>query len=222
MKTKLTLAILLISTMALYGQYFFDEYTEVQKLDIAHAYLMVSEQFAELGDSEQAAEYKDMALMIYPELIYTNVEKIETIARTPEKIIEKVPSGPDRSNVIRYYFSKLLRSITAKDLETADSLIAERLYLPEYNGGLTKAQLLPMAVEIDKKYDLSTFSPKDLYKLDSIEVVKIEEGTYLLTVEGADNDNLYTSGITFFGRVQTFRFRNFDSGWKIDKISATF
>ena len=51
---------------------------------------------------------------------------------------------------------------------------------------------------------------------------KIEEGTYLLTVEGADNPALYTAGITFFGKVQTFRFRNYDSGWKVDKISAIF
>ena len=76
-----------------------------------------------------------------------------------------------------------------------------------------------MIEEITNEYDLTKVSPTDLYKLDSIKVVKKEEGTYFLTIEGADNKNLYTSGITFFTRVQTFRFRQFDSGWKIDKIS---
>jgi hypothetical protein len=220
LKLKLTIVVLLLSAMTLNSQYFFDGYTDAQKLDTAHAYLMVSEQFTKLGDTKQAAKFKEMALFIYPELIITDTKELEMTVSAPEKAEERQISGPDRSNEIRYYFSKLLRSVTTEDIETADSLIAERLYLPEYNGGLTKTKLLPMVQEIDKMYDLSTFAPADLYKLDTISVEKIEEGTYLLTVEGADNDSLYTAGITFFGRVQIFRFRNFDSGWKIDKIST--
>ncbi|MBI9100216.1 MAG: hypothetical protein JEY91_17170 [Spirochaetaceae bacterium] len=222
MKTRLTVLILLLSAMTLNSQYFFDSYTDVQKLDTAHAYLMVSEQFAKLGDTQQAARFKEMALIIYPELIVTDREELEEMVSATEKVEEKRISGPDRSKVIKYYFSKLLRSITTEDLETADSLIAERLYLPQYNGGLTKTELRPMVLEINETYDLSLLSPEDLYKLETISVEKIEEGTYLLTVEGADNPALYTAGITFFGKVQTFRFRNFDSGWKIDKISAIF
>jgi hypothetical protein len=207
--------------MTLYAQYFFDDFNETQKLDAAHAYLMVSEQFRGLGDTVQAEKFKDMALFIYPQLILIEKEKIETLTMVPEKK-ERVQASPDKSNVIRYYFSKLLRSITTGDLETADSLIAERLYLPEYEGGLTKNQLAPMVSEINRKYNLSTFSPSDLYKLETIKVQKVEEGTYLLTIEGADNKYLYTSGVTFFGKIQTFQFRNFESGWKIDKISAIF
>lgn len=222
MKTKLTITVLLISAMTLYAQYFFDDFTDSQKIDTAHAYLMVSEQFNELGDAAQAVKFKEMALFIYPELLQTDREELETIAMATEKVEETKKPAPDKSNVIRYYFSKLLRSITTDDLETADSLIAQRLYLPEYEGGLTKTQLAPMVQRINDQYNLSTFSPQDLYKLDTIKVQKVEEGTYLLSVEGADNKYLYTSGITFFGKVQTFRFRNFESGWKIDKISAIF
>jgi hypothetical protein len=222
LKTKLTILLLIISTMTLYSQYFFDDYSDVQKLDIAHAYLMVSQQYDKLGDSKQSDKFKDMALFIYPDLMQKNISEVEKLVSSPEKTNEQKATGPDRSNMIKYYFSKLLRSVITGDLETADSLIAERLYIPEYNGGLTKAQLRPMALEINKEYNLSKYSPSDLYKLDTINVVKLEEGTYLLTIEGADNKYLYTSGITFFGKIQTFRFRNFDSGWKIDKITATF
>lgn len=220
MKIKLTIVVLLLSTMTLNSQYFFEGYTDAQKLDTAHAYLMVSEQFEKLGDSDQAAKFKEMAIFIYPELIILDREELDMTVSAPEKIEEKKMSGTDKSREIRYYFSKLLGSITTEDLEAADSLIAERLYLPEYNGGLTKKQLLPMVEEIDRKYNLSTFSPGDLYKLDTIAVEKIEEGTYLLTVEGADNKYLYTAGITFFKHKQTFRFRHYNSGWKVDKISA--
>lgn len=222
MKKKLTFALLILTVTALSGQYFFDNYSETQKLDTAHAYLMVSERFAELGDKEQAEEFREMALLIYPELLLADKEELENLTAVSEKPAAERPTGPDRSGMIRYFFSKLLKSVTTEDLETADSLIAERLYLPQYDGGLTKAQLLPMVQEIDSQYDLSSFSPSDLYQLDSILVEKVEEGTYLLTVEGADNDALYTTGITFFGRVQTFRFRQFDTGWKIDKITASF
>ena len=79
MKTKLTLVLLLISTMTIYGEYFFDEYTDLQKLDTAHAYLMVSEKFAELGDDEQAEKFKEMALLIYPALIQIDAEEVKTL-----------------------------------------------------------------------------------------------------------------------------------------------
>lgn len=207
--------------MTLSAQYFFEDYSDSQKLDVAHAYLMVSEQFADLEDTEQAEKFKEMALFIYPELILIDQEEIESITAEPEKT-EKTQIASDKSNTIRYYFSKLLRSVTSGDLETADSLISERLYLPEYEGGLTKKQLAPMIQNIDRKYNISQFSPGDLYKLSTIDVKKVEEGTYLLTIEGADKEYLYTSGITFFGKIQTFRFRNYESGWKVDKISAIF
>lgn len=219
MKIKLTMVVLLLSAMTLNSQYFFDGYTDAQKLDIAHAYLMVSEQFTKLGDSKQAVKFKEMALFIYPELILIEREDLEKTVSSQEKAQKEPISGPDRSREIRYYFSKLLRSITTENLEAADLLIADRIYLPGYSGGLTKSQLLPMIQEIDRKYNLSTFSPNDLYKLETITVKKIEEGTYFLTVNGADNKNLYTAGVSFFGPVQTFRFRHFDSGWKVDKIS---
>jgi len=219
LKFKLTMMVLLLSAMTLNSQYFYDSYTDGQKLDTAHAYLLVSEQFMKLGDTEQAAKYKEMALFIYPELILTDREELEVQVSVPEKIEKQEITGPDKSKEIKYYFSKLLRSVTTEDLETADSLVAQRLYLPEYNGGLTKEQLLPMVREIDRMYNLSTFAPADLYRLETISVEKVEEGTYNLTIAGADNDSLYTAGITFFGRVQKFRFRNFDSGWKVDKIS---
>lgn len=219
MKIKLTIVVLLLSAMTLHSQYFFDSYTEGQKLDAAHSYLMVSEQFMKIGDTKQAEKYKEMALFIYPELILTDREELDKTVLSPEKTEEQPVTGTDRSKEIKYYFSKLLRTISTEDLETADSLIAKRLYLPEYSGGLTKAQLLPMVQEIDRKYNLSTFAPTDLYKLETISINKVEEGTYLLTIEGADNDYLYTAGITFFGRVQTFRFRHYENGWKIDKIT---
>lgn len=222
LKLKLTILILSLSAMTLNSQYFFEGYTDSQKMDIAHAYLMVSEQFSRLGDTEQSAEYREMALLIYPELQFTDTENLITEVSSVEKPEDEKPSGPDKSSMIRYYFSKLLRSITTEDIETAESLIAERLYLPEYSGGLTKSQLRPMIREIDRKYNLSTLSPLDLYELDTISVKKIEEGTYLLTVKGADNESLYKAGVSFFGRFQTFRFRNFESGWKIDKITALF
>lgn len=208
--------------MSLSSQYFFDNFSDSQKLDAAHAYLMVSEQFAKLGDTRQAAKFREMALFIYPELLIMDKERIEAAVEANARPAQPRTAGPDRSGMIRFYFSKLLRSVTTGDLETADSLIAERLYLPEYEGGLTKSQLAPMVREIAEDYNLSTYSPSDLYKIESIRVEKIEEGTYLLTVDGADDESLYHTGITFFGRVQTFRFRQFDTGWKIDKITALF
>ena len=222
MKTKLTIAVLLLTAMTLYGQYFFDDFTDAQKLDTAHAYLMVSEQYAEIGDKNQSEKYKEMALFIYPELIQTDENTIKAIISPPGKIENEKITGPDRSSMIRYYFSKLLRSITTGDLKSVDSLITERLYLPEFPGGLNKNQLSPMVAELSEKYKLSTYSPGDFYNLETINVVKVEEGTYLLTVEGADNKNLYTSDVTFFGKVQTFRFRQYDTGWKIDNISSIF
>ena len=224
LKKLLTITMLFISvSAALYSQYFFDNYTDFQKLDTAHAYLMVSEQFARIGDRDQAKKFREMALFIYPDL-FTTIDNVDltVLASDREKPAQEIKEGPDLSATMRYYFSKLLRSITAGDMETADSLIAERLYIPEYEGGLTKKQLAPMAAEIMKEYNLSAMAPSDLYKLNTITVRKAEEGTYYLTVQGADNDDLYNSGITFFGRVQTFRFRHFDTGWKIDKITAQF
>ncbi|MCP4178447.1 MAG: hypothetical protein GY756_11840 [bacterium] len=222
MKIKLIILVLILSSVSIYAQYFYEDFTPTQKKDIALAYLMVSERFDEINDSAQAKKYKDMALYIYPEILSIVPEKVETSAIGPEKAeLSKIDTS-DKSSTIRYYFSKLLRSITTGDLKLADSLIAERLYLPEYNSGLTKRQLLPMTEEIIEEFDVTTFSPSDLYKLDTIEVVKVEEGTYFLTIEGADNKYLYTSGITFFGKIQTFRFRHFDNGWKLDKITAIF
>lgn len=224
MKKLLTIAMLFISvSAALYSQYFFDNFTDFQKLDTAHAYLLVSEQFARLGDSVQAKKFREMALFIYPEL-FTTIDNVDltVLASNKETPAQEIKAGPDLSATMRYYFSKLLRSITAGDLESADSLIADRLYIPEYEGGLTKKQLVPMASEIMKEYNLSAMAPSDLYKLNTITVRKAEEGTYFLTVEGADSEALYHSGITFFGRIQTFRFRHFDTGWKIDRITAQF
>jgi len=208
--------------MSLSSQYFFDDFTDSQKLDTAHAYLMVSEQFDKLGDAEQAAKFKEMALFIYPELLVIDRESIDAVVEQAEQPEKALPAEPDRSPVIRYYFSKLLRSVTTGDMDTADSLIAERLYLPQYEGGLTKSQLGPMVREIRQEYNLSGFAPSDLSDLNSIRVEKIEAGTYLLTVDGADNESLYHTDITFFGRVQTFRFRHFDTGWKVDRITALF
>lgn len=220
MKKPILFVLFFITTMSLSSQYFFDDYTDTQKIDAAYSYLLVSEQFAKIGDAKQAAKFRKMALFIYPELL--NMDK-ETIVNIVEKEKPKTtPSGPDRSGMIRYYFSKLLRSVITGDLKTADSLIAERLYLPHYEGGLTKSQLAPMVREISEEYNLSSLSPSDLYKIDTISVKKLEEGMYILTIEGADDQTLYQTGITFFGRTQTFRFRHFEGGWKIDKISAIF
>ncbi len=218
MKIKVTILVLLLSGMSLYGQYFYEDFTNEQKLDTAQAYLMVSERFENIGDSTQADKYKKMALFIYPEILDRSIEDPEPENSMEENINERKIDETDKSSTIRYYFSKFLRSITTGDFETADTLVAERLYIPEYDGGITKSQLKPMAEEIVNKYNLTAYSPSDLYKLDTISIEKIEEGTYLLTVEGADNEHLYTSNVTFFGKIQTFRFRHFESGWKIDQI----
>jgi hypothetical protein len=220
LKKIILITLFFTAAMSLSSQYFFDDYTDAQKIDAAHSYLMVSEQFAKIGDTKQASKFKEMALFIYPELLNMDRETIETVVEE-EKPAPHV-TGPDRSGMIRYYFSKLLRSVTTGDLETADSLIAERLYLPQYDGGLTKAQLAPMVREIREKYNLAVLSPSDLYKIETISVEKLEESTYILTVEGADDESLYRAGITFFGRTQTFRFRHFESGWKLDRITALF
>ena len=222
----ITIILLTCLTFAAAAENFYDSYPESERLMIADAYLAVSENYKEMGESDKAASFRAIALEVYPEIEASRVSGKLTPAVEPDvtavqqhAAVPVRPSGTEPS-AVRYYFSKLLRGIFTENTSQVLSLLSTRLYLPGFDQGVSKEEVEEYLNSAFKKYPLESTDPSLIYSFNRYFIKK--EGTAWtvklnLTPEGV---SIFKKEIGFPGEAHIFYFREYREGWRLIAING--
>ena len=195
----------------------FDDLSDAQRYDLAHAYNMVADRFDELDDTERADAFRKMVQVIYPGFgeVARPVDEPETVvAPRPEK----QPPDPAGENASRYYFQKLLRGVFNENVTLTTSVLADTIFLPLFDQGVDR-QLAASELEwFFNEYDLTGISPQDVFKMDEITTVPLDNGYWRLDVETQSGYETAVPEVTFWAARMGFYFRKFAEGWRLAAI----
>ncbi len=207
---------------------FYESYPETERLIIADAYLAVSENYARMGETEKAEGFRAIALEVYPEIEAARkagtVQTAETApaetASTAQSAAAPVRPAGKEASAVRYFFSKLMRSLFAENLSGVMSLISTRLYLPGYDQGVDKAEVSDYLKWAFEKYPLESTDPSVLYDFNRYFIRK--EGTSWtvklnLTEQGMA---VFQKETGFSGSSHIFYFREYREGWRLIAING--
>lgn len=196
----------------------FDDLSNAQRYDLAHAYDMVADRFDELDDSERAGAFRKMVQVIFPGF----GEAARPAEDPPETVVsprpEKTPPDPAGEDASRYYFQKLLRGVFNENVTLTTSVLAENLFLPLFDEGVSR-QLAASELEwFFGEYDLSGISPQDVFRMDSISTIPLDNGYWRLDVETQSGYEKAVPEVTFWAAKMGFYFRRFPEGWRLAAI----
>lgn len=202
---------------------FYNNYSESERLVIAGAYLAVSEQYKELGDSDKASAFREMADQIFPGVTASAaVQKSTETTIQPEQIQAAAPVRPSGKEpaAVQYYFSKMMRAVFSENEADLVSLLTTRLYLPGYDEGVKKEDAQAYIRMAFAEYELDRIDPSSAYELNRI-YIKPEGSAWTAAVDLTPaGQAFFESELGFKGETQIFYFREFREGWRLIAISA--
>jgi len=198
---------------------FYTGYSESERLVIAGAYLAVGDHYSELGESKKAEEYKSMAEEIFPGIKTQNI----TPQSAPQKpVLTASPARPSGKEpaAVQYYFGKMMRAVFSENIKDIDSLLSTRLYLPGYDEGVEKKDVLNYVQSAFDKYPLDKIDPAVYYKLDRF-FIRPEGSAWVAEVNLTNKGiQVFNDYLRFPGTKQKFYFREYREGWRLIAISG--
>ncbi|OQY32806.1 MAG: hypothetical protein B6241_09825 [Spirochaetaceae bacterium 4572_59] len=222
----ITILMLICTTLIASADNFYESYPESERLMIADAYLAVSENYKDRGETKKAESFKRIALEVYPEIkairdsgqLSTHPETTGAVSQlttaTPQRPVGKEPAA------VRYYFSKLLRAVFTENSKKVLSMISTRLYLPGYEQGVSKeevAMYLDMAFE---KYPLESSDPALIYSFNRY-FIKKEGSAWTVKVNLTPRGiSIMNEELSFPGEAHIFYFREYREGWRLIAING--
>jgi hypothetical protein len=199
---------------------FWDGMSDARRYDLADAYAKVADRYEEVGEKAKADDFRAMAQNIYPG--YQTAQRPEGTPVTQPAPVRPAAPAPDPAGAeaARYYFAKLLRGVFSENLSLTLSVLADTLYVPYYDRGLTKDDVAGELEWFFDTYDATSIAPSDVFLLDSIVVVPLENGYWRLEVEVADPYVDALPDVTFWSARQGYYFRRYPEGWRLAAIGA--
>ncbi len=218
------LLIMFLSVMNLgAAESFYNNYSESERLVIAGAYLAVSEQYTELGDSDKAAAFRDMADQIFPGVTASAAEQEKTeTAIQPQQVQAASPARPSGKEpaAVQYYFSKMMRAVFSENEADLVPLLTTRLYLPGYDEGVKKEDVQAYIRMAFENYEIDRVDPSSVYELNRL-YIRSEGNAWVAAVKLTPmGQRFFESELGFQGETQKFYFREFREGWRLIAISA--
>jgi len=198
---------------------FYKGYSESERLVIAGAYLAVGEHYGEMGEKGKAEAYKNMAEEIFPGIRYQDTE-VQTTPRQQTAMTSPARPAGKEPAAVQYYFGKMMRAVFSENIRDLEGLLSTRLYLPGYDEGIGKEEVLKYVQNVFNTYQLEKEDPSAYYKLNRL-YIKPEGSAWVTEVD------LTEKGISFFNRKfgfidtrQKFYFREYREGWRLIAISG--
>lgn len=201
---------------------FYDNYSESERLVIAGAYLAVSQQYEDLGEDNKATDYKSMAEQILPGIQAGDSNYQQAPPEEVEKIKTAAPARPSgkESSAVSYYFSKMIRAVFSENKADIDSILSTRLYLPGYDDGIKKSEVMGYVSYAFDKYELDKTDPGMIYKTERL-YLKSEGSSWIASMDLTETgEKLFKEEIGFTGNRHMFYFREFREGWRLIAINA--
>jgi len=219
MKHVILLAIAFLIASAAVGESmrFYEDMSDAQRYDLADAYYQVADRFEELDDSPRAEKLRAMAELIFPGFYQRELppEVVDAVVPTPSEERLKVGIEQEAS---KYYFNKLLRGVFSEDVTLSLSVIADTLFLPLYDEGIKKPDLEEEVEWFFSEYDVDSYSAEEVFQLNEIEVIPLENGYWRLDVKTWPQFAGKLEEITFWAGKMGFYFREFPQGWRLAAI----
>jgi len=198
---------------------FYKGYSESERLVIAGAYLAVGEHYGEMGDTKKAQAYKSMAEEIFPGIQYQDMDAQSTPQKPVAMTSPVRPSGKEPA-AVQYYYGKLMRAVFSENIRDLDGLLSTRLYLPGYDEGVAKADVLKYVQNIFNAYPLEKADPSEYYKLNRL-YIKPEGSAWVTEVDLTDKGiSLLKQQFGFIDTRHKFYFREYREGWRLIAISG--
>lgn len=196
---------------------FFGNLSDVQRYDLADAYNKVADRFEELDQQKRSENFRSMVQVIFPGFgeMQRPAEEAKPVENPrPEKPAPD-PTGADASY---YYFNKLLRGVFNENLSLAVSVIAETLYLPLFDSGLSREEIAEEIHWFFDEYDFFSIAPDDVFYMDDIKAMPLDNGYWRLDVETRPEYEDALPEVTFWSPKMGFYFRKFPEGWRLAAI----
>ncbi len=175
-KISFLLIFVLIIVSIGYAQFYRDLSYEERK-ELAESYYLVGEQYKKIGKTEKGEDFITMAFRIFPDLRKDEIEQADLPVRQKVKIVgtwqpsyNPIPQGVTAENAIKYQFSKFLRGFFTEDKNTMLAVVDNRVYLPDVETGIPKAELDARLQYLFFKEDISSIPPSRIADLQSIRV----------------------------------------------------
>jgi len=214
--------VILISAACLSAEEtFYSGFSEAQKYDLADAYSKVADQYEKLGEKNKAADFREMAEVIFPGFSKASRPAVETTRPAEKNNTEKEkkptadPAGREAS---RYYFNKLLRGVFNENISLTLSAVADTLYLPLYDDGISKSEAAEELQWFFSNYSLEGIAPSDVFDMSSIVIEPLENGFWRLTVSVYPEYSDALPIVTFWSERMGFYFRKYVQGWRLAAI----
>jgi len=196
---------------------FYEDMSDAQRYDLADAYDQVADRFEELNNVPRAEQFRAMVELIFPGFYQTErpAEVVDTVVPIPpeERLENRV--GQEASE---YYFNKLLRGVFSENMTLSLSVIADTLFLPLYDEGIKKPDLEAEMKWLFSKYDVHSYEAGDVFQLDDMEVISLENGYWRLDVKIWPRFAGELEEVTFWSEKMGFYFREFPQGWRLAAI----
>lgn len=215
------LGMLLLTTLTLGADSFYDEYSESERLVIAGAYLAVGDRYDSLGEEEKGKAFRNLAEQIFPGIASTDVpaQGKEPEAAALQTSAPVRPSGKEPA-AVQYYFSKLMRAIFSEDAEDLASVLTTRLYLPGYDEGVEKKEVLEFVSAAFERYPLDSMDPSKIYDLERL-YIRPEGSAWTAGIKPTEKGReIFYSEFGFRGEMHKFYFREYREGWRLIALSA--
>jgi hypothetical protein len=203
----------------------FSNLNDAQKLALSEAYQAVSEHFIKNGEEARGAAYEKTA-----EILLGQIADLSTAAAelqkgtqvtnaTGEEAMDRTVSE-DEQKAVGYYFRKLVRSLLSENSEKVLSQLDEPLAMDGYLSGIPREKLESDLEYFFLSYDMTAFTPSDLYDMENISFSYSDHTNEVIVVEvRAVADDTNPMGLCLFWKdVQNFYFRKADRGWKLFAI----
>ena len=195
----------------------FNDLSPAQRYDLAHAYDMVADKFDELDETERAESYRKMVQIIFPGYGQEQRPEEQAPEIRPERPETQAPD-PAGDNAARYYFTKLLRGVFNENVSLTVSVLADTVFLPLFDEGVSKAMATGELEWFFSEYDLTGTAPTDVFDMDSITTTPLDNGYWRLDVETRPGYENAVPEVTFWSGKMGFYFRKFAEGWRLAAI----
>ncbi len=220
-RTTLLLGMLFFSSMIIAADSFYNEYSESERLVIAGAYLAVGDQYDSLGEKDKGEAFRKLADQIFPGIDSTALpeQRKQSEALTVQTAAPVRPSGKEPA-AVQYYFGKMMRAVFSEDSEDISSLLTTRLYLPGYDDGVEKKDVMAFVNAAFERYPLDRMDPTDLYEMDRL-YIKAEGSAWTAGIKPTEKGRAaFYDEFGFQGEMHKFYFREYREGWRLIALSA--
>jgi len=216
----LTLAVVALPPLG--AETVIDQLYGLRHYELADAYWSAGQRFADLGQADRAAEFKNKAKRLFPGFVPGQAPAFQAVpVAAPE-----VPHVPEVATVreqnlqgqkiARLQFQKLLRGYLTGTATTVTSVLAPTV---EVQGQASSPSAASVAAFLEA-HPAEAGAPDDLYRVETLEVADGTGQRVVVTVAANPEATGLAEVFPFWKDVQVFTFDRVGDSWKLVQIEG--